>query len=178
MSEQINNDKQEPIIFVTDDRFLRERRNLDPVDEQMMREVAQVGEVIMMSLAESLEAMKEEDPEKFTEFQKQQESQVGGALTIAEIAELASGGDERKQIYDEYVALALTERQATQIRVWRTRWYYSWRGIARAAFGRVISKEWGAWRLWYPPTNQVMGMSLCDRAARYFGENYQKPPWN
>jgi len=174
----MNDGKKQTIAFVTNDRFVREKRNLDPADEQIMEEMAQHGELILMSMAEALEAMEKEEPEKFRDFHKQQENQAGRALTMDEIVELAGRGNEKKDLFDTYVNSKMTERQAINIRVLRTKWHYSWRGVARAAFGRVLSKEWEAWQLWYPSSNQLMGMALCQRAAEYFGENYREPPWN
>lgn len=45
----------------------------------------------------------------------------------------------------------------------------TWRSVAR-----ICNEEWhGDWG-----SNQQMGMSLCEAAARYFGEDYMKEPWN
>jgi hypothetical protein len=46
---------------------------------------------------------------------------------------------------------------------------YTWRGVAREC-----NDEWGGnWG-----DNQIMGMALCEEAAKYFDEDYLKEPWN
>ena len=166
------------IVFITNDRWLLEKGNLDPTDEEIMKEAAQGGEVIMMNLTQALEAMKKDEPEKFSAFRKEQEKRSGRPLTMAEITELAEQADERFTIYDRYVELVMTKDQAIQVRVWRINEHFTWRAVARAAFGMVISDRWQKWRLWDSPSYQLMGMALCHRAAELHDQNYRKEPWN
>jgi len=178
MAETINNDKHEKMVFVTNDKYLREKGILDPYDEELLKEAAQGGQLVVMSVMEMLEALQKEEPGKFREFKESFESQALKPLTMDELVDLARQGDERKKGYDEHVELMMTKSQALNIRVWRITKHYSWRSVARAAFGRVVSNEWKGWRLWDPPSNQVMGMALCEQAAKLLGENYRDPPWN
>jgi len=41
--------------------------------------------------------------------------------------------------------------------------------------GLVLSKDQIDWAA---PSNQLLGMALCEKAATFFGENYMKEPWN
>ncbi len=34
------------------------------------------------------------------------------------------------------------------------------------------------YRNWGPPSNQIMGMVLCEKAALFFKENFREAPWN
>ena len=170
--------EERKIVFVTNDRWLLEKGNLDPTDEEVMKEAAQGGELIMMNITQALEAMKKEEPEKFSAFQKDQEKQAGRTLTMAEIAKLAQQADERWTAYHRYVELMMTKDQAIQVRVWRINGHFSWRAVARAAFGMVVSEHWQKWKLWDPPSNQLMGIALCQRAAELHDQNYMKEPWN
>lgn len=171
-------DKQQKLVFVTSDRFLLEKGNIDPVDEEIMKEAAHGGELTIMSTAEALENMKKEKPEKFKELKNKFEGQAGKALTMDEIADLGRQGRDRKAYYDRIAGPGMTKDQALEIRFWRTQGHYSWRAVARAAFGMVMSNGWHGWMLWDPPSNQLMGIALCERAAGFFGENYRYPPWN
>lgn len=42
-------------------------------------------------------------------------------------------------------------------------------------FGAVAESD-ESWRL--IPSNQIIGMELCEVAAEHFGEHYMKEPWN
>ncbi|MBU0846725.1 hypothetical protein KKH23_06000 [Patescibacteria group bacterium] len=65
----------------------------------------------------------------------------------------------------------MTLGQAKAVRVLRVDKGYSWRAVAEACY------ELG-WGKWSPPSNQIMGMALCERAAQLLGEDYEKEPWN
>jgi hypothetical protein len=67
----------------------------------------------------------------------------------------------------------MTKKQAEKVREWRVNDDCTWRGIAQMAW----NEGWFD-RRWDPPSNQLMGMDLCEKAARFFGENYMEPPWN
>jgi len=165
-------------IFITNDRWLLEKGNLDLTDEEILKEAAQGGELIMMNITQALEAMKKEEPEKFSALQKDKEKQAGRTLTMAEMIKLAEQADERFTTYHRYVELMMTKDQAIQVRVWRINEHFSWRAVARAAFGMVVSDRWQKWKVWDPPSNQLMGMALCHRAAELHDQNYRKEPWN
>lgn len=166
------------IVFITNDRWLLEKGNLDPTDEELLKEAAQGGKLIMMNLTQAFEAMKKDEPEKFSAFQKNQEKQLGRPLTMAEIVKLVEQADKRWTGYHRYVELVMTNDQAIQVRVWRINEHFTWRAVARAAFGLVVGNRWQKWRVWNPPSNQLMGMVLCHRAAELHDQNYQEEPWN
>lgn len=181
MTETKNTGEKQRIVFITNDKWLREKGVLDPVDEQILEEAAQSGGVVIMSLEEAMIAMEEEDPEKFSEFrrefQKQQEISGGIVLTKKDIVSLSMQGDRRKRLFDTLLEEKMTREQAEQIALWRTFSRYTWRSVARAAFGKVAGGYWKLWR-WEPPSNEILGMALCERAAKFFNQDYWKPPWN
>lgn len=170
--------EEQKIVFVTNDRWLLEKGTLGQTDEQIINEAAQGGQVIMMAPKDAFEAMKKGKPEKWRAFHKEQEKLIGKPLTMGKIVELAVQGDKKKKAYDGHVKAMMTKGQAIQVRVWRTNEHYTWRAVARAAFGMVISEQWAGWTPWSPPSNQLMGMALCERAAQLLGENSEKLPWN
>jgi len=53
--------------------------------------------------------------------------------------------------------------------LWGTFTGYTWRGVAQKC-----NDEWdGDWG-----QNQIAGMEICEQAAKMFGEDYKKEPWN
>jgi len=82
-----------------------------------------------------------------------------------------------KQMFDEDVAKILTPSRAALVRRLRVEEGYSWRAVAHAcyeAWAMLLPEE----LLWAPPSNQLMGMALCEAAARHFGEDANAAPWN
>ncbi|MBW2649234.1 MAG: hypothetical protein JRC53_05390 [Deltaproteobacteria bacterium] len=65
----------------------------------------------------------------------------------------------------------MTKEQAEVVRKLRVEEGYSWRAIAHACYDL-------GWGHWSPPSNQIVGMAICERAAQFFGEDYKKEPWN
>ncbi len=93
-------------------------------------------------------------------------------VTPDEVSELAHQG---ATVFDELRDLArrgMKPRQARYIRVLRLDGH-SWRSIA----GLCHKRGWD-WANWAPPSNQLAGMALCERAAELHEENYRKEPWN
>lgn len=170
--------EEDKTAFVTGDRWLRENGKLDPTDREILKEAAQGGEVVMLSLRQALEQMKAEDPTKFQAFHREREKSVGKALTFDDLVNLGERADEVKTAYDSHVASIMTKEQASQIRSLRVNGHYTWRAVASAAFWMATTDAWLGWSLWRPPSNQIMGMALCERAAGFFNENYREPPWN
>lgn len=63
----------------------------------------------------------------------------------------------------------MTKERAEFIRKLRVDEDYTWREVAWAC-----NEAWdGDW-----DSNQIMGMALCEEAAKLFDENYRKEPWN
>ncbi len=94
--------------------------------------------------------------------------------SLEEMKELAKAAAERFDAYNLFVKEHMTQKQAEFIRKLRVDEGYSWRSVARACY----KQHWTDWLRWEPPSNQIMGMSLCKRAAEMHGEGYREPPWN
>ena len=76
-----------------------------------------------------------------------------------------------ERLHAEFLGLAtrlMTQERARQVRRLRQQLSYSWRAIASATYD-----EWGMRDLpdaWAPPSNQIMGMAICEAAASLLGE--------
>jgi len=167
-------------VFVTDDKWLRERGKLDPTDEQILKETQ--GPLKMMTIEQALATMRETEPEKFRKFTRQMEKKVAKSLTFEELVELGRQGNERRKEIELFCAARLTLEQAKEIRMRRVDDHYTWRAIARAAFRNIKEGLWSKWDKvatpWWPPSNQIAGMVLCGLAAKMLGENGREEPWN
>lgn len=78
-----------------------------------------------------------------------------------------------RETWDEFSSLAatITPEQAAFVRKLRVDDGWSWRGVAQECYN--------AWNGdWQPPSNQIMGMALCEAAAKHFSEDYMQEPWN
>lgn len=165
----------EETALVTEDRWMKEDGGrLDATDLQILMEASQNGrlQVRVINIQEMLEEMKRTEPEKYRDFRKTIEKQAGKLLTFDELVELGRKADERMKEFTELVTgMALAE--AVQIRTWRVESHMTWRSVARAAF----LEGWYN-NSWWPPSNQIMGMALCEKAALFFKEKFREPPWN
>ena len=96
-----------------------------------------------------------------------------GMITIESVEQLKEMAKAASERFDEFKELCspMTLGQAKAVRVLRVDKGYSWRAVAEACY------ELG-WGKWSPPSNQIMGMALCERAAQLLGEDYEKEPWN
>lgn len=65
--------------------------------------------------------------------------------------------------------------RALEVRRMRAEELRSWRSVAARAW-----ELWGgaADEDWSPPSNQLMGIALCERAAALLGEDPKTTPWN
>lgn len=165
----------EETAFVTEDRWMKEDGGrLDATDLQILNEASQNGrlQVRVINIKEMFEIMEKTDPKKYREVRKTMEKQTGKPLTFNDLVELAREGGERMMEFTE-LAKGMTLGEAVQVRTWRIERHMTWRSVARAAF----LEGWYN-RSWWPPSNQIMGMTLCDKAAQFFQENFREPPWN
>jgi len=167
----------EEIVFVTEDKWMIEAGGLlDRVDRQLLCEAAQGGKfrVRVVNIKGMLEAMRDEEPEKFQEYKRGIERQAGSLMTLSfeQCVELSRKGNETLDKFEGIVA-SMDLGQATQIRHWRVDVCRTWRSVARSAYNSSLFS-----RAWNPPANQIMGMALCNRAAQVYGEDYRKGPWN
>lgn len=160
--------------LVTEDRWMNEGGRLDATDREILKEASQNGQVRVrvINIQEMLEEMKNTEPEKYRRFQETMEKQAGKRLTFDGLVELGRKADERMREFTEVVG-GMTLVQATQVRTWRVDNRMTWRRVARAAY----MEAW-FYRRWEPPSNQLMGMALIEKAAQLFGENFREEPWN
>lgn len=96
-----------------------------------------------------------------------------GMITIESVEQLKEMAKAASERFDELKELCspMTLEQAGIVRMLRVDKGYSWRAIAQACYDL-------GWGKWSPPSNQIMGMALCERAAQLLGEDYKKEPWN
>ena len=92
------------------------------------------------------------------------------ALTPSSLSDLIEMAKETRTYFEELMA-TVTPEQAAFVRHLRVDLGYSWRAVAA-----TCHLEWRG--TWEPPSNQIMGMILCERAALVFGEDPNAPPWN
>ena len=166
---------EEETAFVTEDRWMKkEGGQLDATDREILREASKNGRVRVhvINIQELFESMKNTEPKKFRGFQKTMERQAGRRLTFDDLVELGRKADERMSEFTDVVA-DMNLGQATQIRHWRIEGHMTWRSVARATY----LEGWFS-REWEPPSNQLMGMTLVQKAAQLLGENFREAPWN
>ena len=96
-----------------------------------------------------------------------------GMITIESVEQLQEMAKQAAERFAEFKELCspMTLEQAKIARKLRVEMGFSWRAVAEACY----KLGWGKWS---PPSNQIMGMALCERAAELFGEDYRKEPWN
>lgn len=101
----------------------------------------------------------------------------GGGIPIRSVEEFEALAKKARDVFqgcvDECRQL-MTAEQAKYVRHLRVDLRYSWRSVARTCW----LQHWLLWVRWDPPSNQLMGMALCQVAANYFLEDYMKEPWN
>jgi hypothetical protein len=108
-----------------------------------------------------------------TDIEIMKEVQSGGGIPIKSLDELKELAKVATERFEEFEKLCdgMTLEQAGVVRELRVEKGYSWRAVAQACY------DYG-WGEWYPPSNQIMGMAICERAAKFFGEDYMEEPWN
>jgi len=94
------------------------------------------------------------------------------AVSLNDLREMARQADETYRHLLDLVRGGMKKRHARYVRQLRLA-NHSWRLIARLCYNR----GW-QWARWEPPSNQIAGMALCQRAAELHGENYREEPWN
>lgn len=94
-----------------------------------------------------------------------------GPLTPDDIRALADAAHRTHSGFQADVEDVMTAERAAFVRRLRVDEGYTWRGVAAAC-----AAEWDG--DWQPPSNQLMGMALCEAAAAHFGETYMSEPWN
>jgi len=72
----------------------------------------------------------------------------------------------------------LTQDQVSDIRRWRVTEGATWRGVA-AEFCEKYGDPWaGPLGIGWGKGNQLLGIELCEWAARSLGEDPREAPWN
>lgn len=168
--------KPEEAALVTEDKWMREAGGLiDFTDRQILNEASGNGcrRVRVITIRQMLELMSQTEPGKYRRFRKEMERQASRSLTFDELVELGRKGNERLEEFTGLIGGSITLAQASQVRIWRVEHRMTWRSVARAAF----NENWFN-RAWQPPSNQLMGIALCKKAAAFFRENYRAEPWN
>lgn len=96
-----------------------------------------------------------------------------GLITIESVEQLQEMAKAAGERFEEFKKLCspMTLAQAKAVRKLRIEHGFSWRAVAEACYKL-------GWGKWYPPSNQIMGITLCRRAAQLLGEDYEKEPWN
>lgn len=148
--------EHEEIHFLTHDAIAdpagnaggRESTRLDPIDQVIYQQAVTGEGLIRIETREQLEA-------------------------------LAQAAAATKQLFDDDVASIITPERAREVRRLRVDEGYSWRAIAHACHDAWSSDLPEQVREgWFPPSNQLMGMALCEAAARALGEESDQAPWN
>lgn len=93
-------------------------------------------------------------------------------ITSKELKEMAKAAREISESFKK-IAAGMTKEQASEIRKFRVNEECTWRGVAQKAWNAGLFG-----RTWNPPSNQLMGVALCERAAEFHGEDHMKGPWN
>ncbi len=160
--------------LVTEDKWLREFGWLDPTDRQQIAEASGHGlyKVRVISIQEMLAEMENQSPLIYTGFKHEMEKRAGIPLTKEQLVDFSAKANSRMKEFTDVVE-KMNLGQASQIRAWRCNTHMTWRSIARAAW-----REKWFHRKWSPPENQIMGMSIVEKAALLYGENYRESPWN
>lgn len=99
-----------------------------------------------------------------------------GPFFKLEPGDLQTLAEAAKATHDSFqdIVKDMTEEQAEFIRHWRCGENGgTWRWVAERAYE---AEFFGA--SWSSPSNQLMGMALCEKAASFFDEDYMSRPWN
>ncbi len=105
------------------------------------------------------------------------EIREGGGIPIRSVEELEALAKRAQAVFEEWLEECrrlMTAEQAKYVRHLRVDLGYSWRAVARTCW----LQRWPLWVRWGPPSNQLVGMSLCQVASDYFLEDYMEEPWN
>lgn len=98
----------------------------------------------------------------------------GGAVKIESIEDLRKLVEAAQSVHKSFEnqVADMTEKEAAEVRRVRIEEGYSWRAVARHFH------DLGDFGKFHPPSNQLAGMALCERAAKNYDEDYMRSPWN
>ncbi|MBA7541071.1 hypothetical protein ES705_33378 [subsurface metagenome] len=96
-----------------------------------------------------------------------------GMITIESVEQLQEMAKQAAERFEEFRELCSPMElwQARIVRILRVEKNCSWRAVAEVCYNL-------GWGKWSPPSNQVMGMALAERAAQLLSEDYRSEPWN
>jgi len=101
-----------------------------------------------------------------------------GLIEITSTEMLMGMAEAATKTGDHFLQLAaeiVTIDRAACVRKLRVDYGYTWRAIAQKCYDAWDGEQHD----WSPPSNQLMGMALCEVAAKLYGEDYMNgKPWN
>jgi len=100
----------------------------------------------------------------------------GPFMKITSVDQLKRLGEmavKRKEGFDSAIAAKMNFKRAVRIRQLRVELNCTWRSVAAHSH-----EDWGEDACWDPESNQLAGMSLCEYAAKFLGEDAKNEPWN
>ncbi len=171
----------EEIVVITNDKWVIDKEGTLDIDDAALIKAASDGgrlKVRIMSLKDVLIEMKDKEPENYKKLVEhlhipKNDTVALVSLTPEQLSELARQGGKTLALF-RTMAIDMQLDEARKIREWRIFDRMSWRAIARGAFEEGFLRS----QVWQPASNQIMGMVLCERAAKMLGENYYEGPWN
>lgn len=102
-------------------------------------------------------------------------------LTPELLKELGEAAMKTKDSFDEIAKRLISSvDEANRVKHWRCfdgGGGGTWRYVAACAHAHYYTKEYD-FTDWYPASNQLMGMALCETAASVLGEDASESPWN
>lgn len=166
--------RAEPHIVITSDVYLRRPGIRDPTDDAIL-----VPGALVLTLSEAIAHLREHGHADTAAELEQQvpDPDAPGRLYMKvgpeDLGELAAAGNETMHVFQiQAVALVSGMRRARWISDLRCGKRYSWRAVAAECY-----RTWLA-RSWTPSNNQLMGIALCERAAKLLGDDPHVMPWN
>ena len=92
-------------------------------------------------------------------------------LTHERFIQLKEAAKETSEHFERVCLNLVDKDKALFVRDLRCSKGHSWRAVAQSCYD-----NWNG--DWYPSSNQLMGMAICERAAFLLGEDCWKEPWN
>jgi len=92
-----------------------------------------------------------------------------------QLMEMARKANDTFMSFQDFVS-GMNMDMAKEIRLMRVDKGCTWRRVAEIMH-EFILKQTGE-DMWQPPSNQLMGMALCKKAAQLHGEDYMGKYWN
>lgn len=149
----MTDEKKDGVEFKTEDAQVKGRKGkLDPTDEEILRQAERADSAVARGVDPASEGLIPIN-------------------SIEDLQDLVKAANETYKSFEKQVA-DMTRKEAREVRRVRVDEGYSWRAVARHFH------DLGDFGEFSPPSNQLAGMALCERAAKHFGEDYMSPPWN